>query len=80
MLRICNSFNKIVTIFTDSKSTIQKINRMYSIHPIISKIQSWLIRLKSKYKQVEFLVILIKRNEHTDKLSKYISIADTQPV
>ena len=47
---IDNSFNMKFTIFTDSKSSMQKINRMYSNHPIISKIQSWLIRLESRHK------------------------------
>ena len=55
---------------------------MYSNQPIISNIQSWLIRLEAKHKQIHFCWVPshidIKRNEQADKLAKEIAISDTQ--
>ena len=56
---------------------------MYSDNPIISRIQSWLIRLESKHRQVQFCWVPshidIKGNEQADKLAKDITRANTQP-
>ena len=40
------------TIITDSLSSLQAVERPYSDHPLVSKIQSWLISLSSRHKTV----------------------------
>ena len=61
-------------IFTDSKSSIGAIQNINSDHPIVSKIQSWLIMMCMRHKNVRFCWvpshINIAGNEKANQLAK----------
>ena len=68
------SNNRKFTILCDSKSAIQKINSLYSDHPIVSKIQDYIIMLHSRHKSICICWvpshINIEGNERADQLAK----------
>ena len=49
---IDTNLNRNFTIITVSLSSLQAVERPYSDHPLVSKIQSWLISLSSRQKTV----------------------------
>ena len=80
LINIDNSNNRRYTIFTDSKSSIQKINNLNNDHPIVSSIQSWLIRLNKKHKSIHICWvpshINLTGNEQADKMAKEAAVSD----
>ena len=66
--------NRNFNILCGSKSAIQKSNNLYSDHPIVSKIQSYIIMLHTRHKTVQICWIPshvnIDGNERADKLAK----------
>ena len=66
--------NRNFTILTDSKSSIEAIKAIHSSHPIVSKIQSWLIMLQTRHKRVQFCWVPshidIDGNEQADRHAK----------
>ena len=72
MLLIENSCYRNFTILADSKSTAQAINDIYSNHPIISKIQTWIIAVQSRHKSITLCWVpshINSGNEKADKLA-----------
>ena len=49
---IKRSNNRKFSILCDSKSTIQKINNLNNDHPIVSKIQDYIIMIHSRHKSM----------------------------
>ena len=78
--RIENVHNRNFTILTDSKSSIQAIQNINNSHPIVSKIQSWLIMMQARYKTVKLCWvpshINIAGNERADRLAKEVATAE----
>ena len=75
-----NSNHRNFTILTDSKSAMQAIADIYSNHPIVTKIQSWIILLQTRHKTITFCWIPshvnIPGNENADKLAKQAATMD----
>ena len=68
---ISNSRNRSFTIISDSISAMQAIEQYNSVHPILSSIQDWLIRVGSRNKRVKLCwsrsPINITGNEKADR-------------
>ena len=62
------------TVYTDCQSAIDAIQCVSSVHPIVSKIQEWVIRMAARRKHVQFCWspshVAIAGNERADLLAK----------
>ena len=72
--RIESSNKTNITIFSDSLSSLQAINNILCSHPIVSKIQSYIVKLKQNGKSIKFCWIPshvgLDGNEKADELAK----------
>lgn len=84
ILQLMNTKYNKITIFCDSQSAIKIINKYDTCHPVASLIQSWLIRLASRKKEVRFCWIPshtgLNGNEEADKLARAATTAIDAPM
>ena len=73
-----NRHGRYFAIISDSRSSLHAIEKPKVDHPLISAIQSWLIRLSSRQKNVYFCWtpshVSISGNENADKEAKAASV------
>ena len=67
-------------VYSDSRSALQALSDLSTTHSLVSLIQTWLIRLFSRHKIVNFCWVPshvgLAGNERADKLAKAASISD----
>lgn len=69
------------TIYSDSYSALTAIKQYNPSHPILSRIQDWLCKLRAYYKEIQFCWVPahigIRGNETADSEAKYASTLET---
>ena len=82
--KIYNSANDNFTIYTDSRSTLQPIETINSDHPIVSKIQEWIIKLSARKKKIQFCWvpshISVAGNEKADQYAREAAVSLELPI
>ena len=73
-----NSKKKNFVIYSDSKSTLDSLNKYNSFHPLIQKAQEWLFKISNKHKCVRFCWVPahvgIFGNEEADREARAVCL------